>query len=76
MNAPKVDELDYIHFLIAAQHAFTATEAAKSHPDGEARLPCDFRLYNKQYFLKLPRKMSSATCQMKLALSVNEIAAG
>jgi putative transposase len=34
MNPPKVDDLDYIQFLIAAQHAFTATEAARTHPDG------------------------------------------
>ena len=35
MNPPKVNDLDYIQFLIATQHAFTATEAAKSHPEGE-----------------------------------------
>lgn len=35
MNPPKVNDLDYIQFLIAAQHAFTATEAAKSHPEGK-----------------------------------------
>lgn len=34
MNAPKVDELDYINFLIAAQRVFSATEAARVSPDG------------------------------------------
>jgi hypothetical protein len=29
MNPPKADELDYIHFLIAAQKVFTCTEAAR-----------------------------------------------
>jgi len=33
MNPPKADELDYIHFLIAAQKAFTCTEAARSQPE-------------------------------------------
>jgi hypothetical protein len=33
MNPPKADELDYIHFLIAAQKVFTCTEAARSQPD-------------------------------------------
>jgi hypothetical protein len=32
MNPPKVDDLDYIHFLIAAQKVFTCTEAARSQP--------------------------------------------
>jgi hypothetical protein len=36
MNAPKCDEYDYINFLIAAQKAFSAVEAAKVHPGGEA----------------------------------------
>jgi putative transposase len=35
MNPPKCNDLDYIQFLIASQHAFTATEAAKTHPAGE-----------------------------------------
>jgi putative transposase len=33
MNRPKADELDYIHFLIAAQKAFTCTEAARCQPN-------------------------------------------
>ena len=33
MNVPKVDELDYIHFLIAAQRVFTCTEAAACQPE-------------------------------------------
>lgn len=33
MNPPKADDLDYIHFLIAAQKVFTATEAARSQPE-------------------------------------------
>src|SRR5438270_7037855 len=32
MNLPKADELDYIHFLIAAQKVFTCTEAARCQP--------------------------------------------
>ena len=32
MNAPKVDEVDYIQFLIAAQRVFTCTEAATCQP--------------------------------------------
>jgi putative transposase len=32
MNPPKADELDYIHFLIAAQKVFTCTEAARCQP--------------------------------------------
>jgi len=38
MNPPKVDELDYIHFLIAAQRVFSAVEAARVSPD-EQRQP-------------------------------------
>lgn len=38
MNAPKVDELDYIHFLVAAQRAFTTTEAARVRA-GEPNAP-------------------------------------
>jgi hypothetical protein len=33
MNPPKCDELDYIHFLVAAQKSFTCTEAARCQPD-------------------------------------------
>jgi hypothetical protein len=36
MNPPKCDELDYIHFLIAAQKVFTCTEAARCQPEGRA----------------------------------------
>lgn len=32
MNPAKCDELDYIHFLVAAQKVFSNTEAAKCHP--------------------------------------------
>jgi putative transposase len=32
MNDPKCDELDYIHFLVAAQKVYSNTEAAKCHP--------------------------------------------
>ena len=35
MNPPKVDDLDYIHFLIAAQKEFTCTEASRSYPEGK-----------------------------------------
>jgi len=33
MNPPKCDDLDYIHFLVAAQKVFTCTEAEKCQPD-------------------------------------------
>ena len=35
MNPPRCDDLDYIHFLIAAQRVFTCTEAARCQPQGE-----------------------------------------
>jgi len=35
MNPPKCDDLDSIHFLIAAQKVFTCTEAARCAPEGE-----------------------------------------
>jgi putative transposase len=35
MNPPKCDDLDYIHFLIAAQKVFTGTEAARCAPEEE-----------------------------------------
>ena len=35
MNPPRCDDLDYIHFLIAAQKVFTCTEAARCAPEGE-----------------------------------------
>ena len=38
MNAPKVDELDYIHLSVAAQRVFTATEAARVQ-EGEPNAP-------------------------------------
>ena len=34
MNPSKCDDPDYIQFLIAAQKAFTCTEAARSQPQG------------------------------------------
>jgi Transposase DDE domain len=36
MNPPKCHELDYIHFLVAAQRVFTCTEAARCHRDDTA----------------------------------------
>jgi putative transposase len=39
VNRPKCDELDYIHFLIAAQKVFSNTEAARSHPKAEMNGP-------------------------------------
>lgn len=35
MNAPKVTDLDYIQFLIAAQCVYTCTEAAICQPEQE-----------------------------------------
>jgi putative transposase len=34
MNTPKCTDQDYINFLVAAQRVFSASEAARSHPDG------------------------------------------
>ena len=39
MNPQKCDDLDYIHFLIAAQKVFTCTEAERCQPEGEKPLP-------------------------------------
>jgi len=39
MNPPKCDELDYIHFLVAAQKVFSNVEAAKSHPAADSDGP-------------------------------------
>jgi hypothetical protein len=33
MNPPKADELDYIHFLIAAQKVFTCTRRPARRPE-------------------------------------------
>ena len=33
MSRSKCDDLDYIHFLVAAQKDFTCTEAARCQPD-------------------------------------------
>ena len=42
MNPPRCDDLDYIHFLVAAQKAFTCTEAARCQPaDEESSLSHD-----------------------------------
>ena len=38
MNPAKCDELDYIHFMIAAQRVFTCTEAARCQPE-DAKAP-------------------------------------
>ncbi|HID33004.1 MAG TPA: IS701 family transposase, partial [Anaerolineae bacterium] len=38
MTPPKVDELDYMHFLVAAQRVFSATEAARMR-EGEPNAP-------------------------------------
>ena len=35
MNPPKCDDHDYIHFMIAAQRAFSCTEAARCQPDDD-----------------------------------------
>lgn len=35
MNKPKCDDLNYIHFPIAAQRVFTCTEAARCQPQAE-----------------------------------------
>ena len=41
MNAPKVTDLDYINFLIAAPKVVSYTEAARVQPDGLRRAPHD-----------------------------------
>ena len=35
MNPPKVNEYDYIDFLIGTQQAYSCTEAARVQPEGE-----------------------------------------
>lgn len=37
MNLPRCDDLDYIHFLVAAQRVFSCCEAARCQPEGTAR---------------------------------------
>src|ERR1017187_2249256 len=39
MNPPKVDDSDYINYLIAAPRVFTCTEAARSQPSGPSEAP-------------------------------------
>lgn len=41
MNAPKVTDLDYIEFLIAAPRVVSCTEAARVQPDGPRRAAHD-----------------------------------
>ena len=37
MNAPKMTDLDYINFLVAAPHVVSCTEAARVQPDAPHR---------------------------------------
>jgi hypothetical protein len=37
MNAPKVTDLDYITFLLAAPRVVSCTEAARAQPEGPQR---------------------------------------
>lgn len=41
MNAPKVSDLDYINFLVAAPHVVSCTEAARVQPEGLRRAAHD-----------------------------------
>jgi putative transposase len=41
MNAPKVTDLDYINFLVAAPKVVSCTEAARVQPDGPGRAAHD-----------------------------------
>jgi len=41
MNAPKVTDLDYINFLVAAPHVVSCTEAARVQPEGQRRAAHD-----------------------------------
>jgi putative transposase len=41
MNAPKVSDLDYINFLVAAPRVVSCTEAARVQPDGPRRAAHD-----------------------------------
>ncbi len=41
MNAPKVTDLDYINFLVAAPKVVSCTEAARVHPEGPHRAAHD-----------------------------------
>jgi putative transposase len=49
MNAPKVTDLDYINFLVAAPRVVSCTEAARVQPDGPRRAAHDSlsRLLNR-----------------------------
>lgn len=49
MNAPKVTDLDYINFLVAAPKVVSCTEAARVQPDGPRRAAHDAltRLLNR-----------------------------
>ena len=41
MNAPKMTDLDYINFLVAAPKVVSCTEAARVQPDGPRRAAHD-----------------------------------
>src|SRR5215212_7223312 len=41
MNAPKMTDLDYITFLVAAPHVVSCTEAARVQPDAPRRAAHD-----------------------------------
>src|SRR3954468_2478031 len=41
MNAPKVNDLDYINFLVAVPRVVSCTEAARVQPDGPRRAAHD-----------------------------------
>jgi len=60
MNPPKVDDLDYIHFLIAAQKVFTCTEAARSQPDDEGEAEPLLRFLGARCLHALAAKTASS----------------
>ena len=48
MNPAKCADHDYIHFLLAAQRAFSCTEAARCHPEGAPSHDAFTRLLTRQ----------------------------
>lgn len=61
MNAPKVDEVDYIQFLIAAPKAFTCCEAARSH---SCDLRCQSELIAYDSFVRLLSRQPTDTAAL------------
>jgi hypothetical protein len=78
MNPPKCDDLDSIHFLIAAQKVFTGTEAARCVPEGEEAPAHDaftyIKIFNKQNIMienvEIMRKTRANIAMKKLIIRI------